>query len=143
MARVSTYLHFAGTAEEAFLFYKSVFKSEFLTPIMRFGDLPPGAGQPPLPAGQANQVMQVALPILGGHVIRGNDAPEWMGTLIQGNNVDITLEPDTRAETDRLFAALSQGGKPEFPLQEMGAGLYWGSAIDRFGVQWMFSCTAK
>jgi uncharacterized glyoxalase superfamily protein PhnB len=33
----------------------------------------------------------------------------------------------------------------EFPLQEMFGGAYWGSAIDRFGVQWMwmFSCAAK
>jgi PhnB protein len=143
MARVSIYLHFAGNTEEAFLFYKSVFKSEFVAPIMRFGDLPLGAGQPPISAEQAKRVMHVALPILGGLVIMGNDAPESMGQLIQGNNVDINLEPDTRAETDRLYAALSQGGKAEFPLQEMFEGAYWGSAIDRFGVQWMFSCAAK
>src|SRR5437870_4484971 len=108
MARVSTWLHFSGNAEEAFLFYRSVFKSEFVTPIMRFRDLPPEAGHPPVSAEQANKVIRVALPILGGHVILGNDAPEFLGTLIQGNNVDINLEPDTRAETDRLYAALSE-----------------------------------
>ena len=64
---------------------------------MRFGDLPCVPGQPPLPAGQAKKVMRVALPILGGLVIMGNDAPEFLGTLIQGNNVDINLEPDTHA----------------------------------------------
>jgi PhnB protein len=143
MARVSIYLHFPGNAEEAFLFYRSVFKTEFVAPIMRFGDLPPCAGQPPLSAEQAQQVMNVALPILGGLVMRGNDTPGSMGTLIAGNNVDINLEPDTRAETDRLYSALSEGGKAEFPLQEMAWGAYWGSAVDRFGVQWMFSCTGK
>ena len=45
MARVSLYLHFPGNAEEAFFFYKSVFKSEFVGPIMRFGDLPKTASK--------------------------------------------------------------------------------------------------
>jgi PhnB protein len=48
MARVSTYLNFAGNTEEAFLFYKSVFKTEFDGPLMRFKDGPPCPGQPPL-----------------------------------------------------------------------------------------------
>jgi PhnB protein len=144
MARVTTYLNFADNTEEAFLFYKSVFKTEFVGPIMRFSDCPPQPGQPPMPAAQARLVMHVALPILAGHVLMGTDAPESMGfKLNQGNNVHINLEPDTRADTDRLFAALSQGGKVEAPLAEMFWGAYWGCLTDRFGVKWMFNCTAK
>jgi PhnB protein len=144
MARVTTYLNFAGNTEDAFLFYKAVFKTEFVSPIMRFGDAPPAPGQPPIPADQTRMVMHVALPILGGYVLMGTDAPESMGfKLNQGNNVYINLEPDTRAETDRLFIALSAGGKVESPLQEMFWGAYWGSLADRFGVQWMFNCAAK
>ncbi|MEO7411981.1 MAG: VOC family protein [Opitutaceae bacterium] len=144
MARVTTYLNFAGNTEEAFLVYKSVFKTEFVASIMRFSDGPPCPGQPPVPADQAKLVMHVALPILGGHVLMGTDSPESMGfKLTQGNNVYINLEPDTRAETDRLFAALSEGGKVEMALQEMFWGAYWGSLADRFGVKWMFNCTAK
>ena len=100
MARVSTWFHFAGNAEEAFNFYKSVFQTEFDGPIKRFGDLPE------MPPEQAHLVMRVALPILGGHVIIGNDAPPSLGQRIQGNNVTMNLETDTRAETERLFAAL-------------------------------------
>ena len=144
MARVTTYLNFANNTEAAFLFYKSVFKTEFVGPIMRFADGPPCPGQPPMPAEQSRLVMHVALPILAGHVIMGSDAPESMGFKVnRGNNVYINLEPDTRAETDRLFAALGAGGKVEQPLQEMFWGAYWGSLTDRFGVQWMFNCMAK
>ncbi|HYD49073.1 MAG TPA: VOC family protein [Terriglobales bacterium] len=143
MARTSLYLHFAGNAEEAFLFYRSVFKTEFVGPILRFGDLPLQPGQPPLPPEEARLVMNISVPILGGLVIMGNDAPESMGKLIQGNNVTINLEPDTRTETDRLFAALKEGGKVECAPAEMGWGGYWGSLIDRFGIEWMFNCTAK
>jgi PhnB protein len=60
-----------------------------------------------------------------------------------GNNIYINLEPDTRAETDRLFAALAEGGKVEMALQRMFWGGYFGSLTDRFGVQWMFNCQAK
>lgn len=144
MARVSTYLNFARSTEEAFLFYKSVFKTEFAGPLMRFGNSPPCPGSPPLSESEAKLVMHVALPILGGHVLMGSDAPESMGfTVNLGNHVYINLEPDTRADTDRLFAALSQGGKVDMPLQDMFWGAYWGTLTDRFGVQWMFNCAEK
>ena len=143
MARVSTYFHFADNAEEAFLFYKSIFKTEFIGPIVRFGDLPTCPGQPPCPPEQARQIMNISLPILGGHVIMGNDAPASMGQRIQGNNVTLNLEPDSRAETDRLFAALKEGGQVECEPAEMPWGAYWGSLIDRFGNEWMLSCAAE
>jgi len=144
MARVSTYLNFNRTTEEAFLFYKSVFKTEFDGPIKRFNDGPPNPGQPPLSEADAKLIIHVALPILGGHVLMGTDAPDSMGfTLNPGNNVYLNLEPDSRAETDRLYAALSVGGNAEQPLQEMFWGAYWGFLTDRFGIRWMFNCTAK
>ncbi len=144
MSRVSTYLNFPRTTEAAFLFYKAVFGTEFSMPAGRFKDIPPQPGQPPLAEADKNLVMHVALPILGGHVLMGTDACESMGfKLNQGNNVYINLEPDTRAETDRLFRALSDGGKVEMPLREMFWGGYFGSLTDKFGVQWMFNCESK
>lgn len=144
MARVSTYLNFPRNTEEAFNFYKSVFGTEFSAPIGRMGDVPPHEGMPPLAEEDKNLVMHVALPILGGHVLMGTDAPESMGFTVNfGNNVYINLEPDTRAETDRLFAALSDGGKVEMAPTEMFWGGYFGSCTDKFGVQWMFNCDSK
>ncbi|ADE12559.1 VOC family protein [Sideroxydans lithotrophicus] len=144
MAHVSTYLNFPCTTEEAFNFYRSVFGTEFAAPIARFKDIPPQPGQPPLSEADGKLVMHVALPILGGHVLMGTDAPGSMGfKLNQGNNVYINLEPDTRSETRRLFELLSHGGKVEMPLQDMFWGAYFGNLTDRFGVQWMFNCNEK
>ncbi len=144
MARVSTYLNFPRSTEEAFLFYRSIFRSEFTTPINRFKDIPPSPDQPPLAEADRNLVMHVELPILGGHVLMGTDAPESMGfTVAPGNNMYINLEPDGRAETDRLFNALANGGKVEMPLQEMFWGGYFGSLTDKFGVRWLFNCASK
>ena len=144
MARVSTYLNFPRTTEEAFTFYKSIFGGEFQGGINRFSEVPPQEGQPPLSEEDKNLVMHVALPILGGHVLMGTDAPESMGfTVTSGNNMYINLEPDTRAETKRLFDALSAGGKVEMELQEMFWGGYFGSCKDKYGIQWMFNCQSK
>lgn len=144
MARVSTYLNFPRSTEAAFLFYRSVFKSEFAGPIHRFSDIPPQPDQPPLPDADRNLVMHIELPILAGHVLMGTDAPESMGfSVTAGNNVYINLEPDTRGETERLFNALADGGVVEMPLQDMFWGAYFGSLTDRFGIRWMFNCASR
>lgn len=145
MASVSTYLNFSRNTEEAFNFYKTVFNSEFVGEISRFSSVPPQDGAPPMPEEDKNLVMHVMLPILGdAHMLMGTDAPESMGfKLVFGNNSYINLEPDTRAETKRLFDALSAGGKVEMELQDMFWGDYFGSCTDKFGVQWMFNCAEK
>ena len=72
----------------------------------------------------------------------GTDCVESMGQTYQtGNNVSINLQPDTRAETKRLFDALSEGGKVDMPLQDMFWGDYFGAFVDKFGTQWMVNCS--
>jgi len=138
MARVSTYLNFPRSTEEAFLFYKSVFGGDFSAPIARFKDIPSDPDQPPISAADGELVMHIELPILGGHVLMGTDAPESLGfTVTTGNNININLEPDSRAETERLFNALAAGGNIEMPLQDMFWGAYFGNVVDRYGVRWM------
>lgn len=144
MASVSTYLNFPRNTEEAFNFYRSVFGGEFEGGISRFSDIPPQEGQPPLPDADKNLVMHVALAITGGHYLMGTDAPESMGFKVNfGNNMYINIQPDTRAETKRLFDALSSGGNVSMDLQDMFWGDYFGSCSDKYGVQWMFNCAEK
>jgi PhnB protein len=145
MIRVSTYLNFPRNTEEAFNFYKSVFGGEFSgSGIMRFGDTPSSDGMPQITEKDKNLVMHVELPISGNYVLMGTDAPESMGfNVIKGNNVHISLEPETRNETKKLFDALSKGGKITMELQDMFWGGYYGSCTDKFGIQWMFNCNEK
>jgi PhnB protein len=144
VARTSTYLNFDRSTEAAFTFYRSVFGTEFVNGIARHRDVPVPEGQAGPSEEDKDLVINVQLPILGGHLLMGTDAPESMGFKVnQGNNVYICLDPDTRAEADSLFAALSAGGKMEMPLMEMFWGDYFGSLVDKFGVQWMINCTSK
>lgn len=140
-ARVTTYLNFPGNTEAAFMFYKSVFKTEFVGKgIQRFGDIPADSGHPPIADEIKKMVLHVELPILGGHILMGTDAPKEMGfTLNAGNNMHICLEPETRAEAKRLFDELSVGGHITMPLADMFFGAYFGEFKDQYGINWMIN----
>ncbi len=142
MARTCTYLNFPGNTEEAFNFYRSVFGGEFTgRGMQRFGDLPPVEGQPPMSEDDKKLIIHVELPILGGHVLMATDAPESMGFQLKaGNNMHISLEPDSREEASRLFDALSADGKVTMPLQDMFWGAYFGGFTDKYNINWMINC---
>ena len=143
MAHTSIYLNFMGNAEEAFNTYKKIFKSEFSTPLMRMGDMPPQPGMAPLSEADKKKVMHVALPILGGTEIMATDMLESFGQkLIEGNNLTISLNPDTKEEADRLYNELSQGGADGVAPHDEFWG-YWGTCKDKFGIRWMFNITKQ
>lgn len=143
MARVHTYLNFSGETEAALTFYADVFNSR-IENIMRWGDMPLGEGDSEVPEQTKRLVMNAQMFILGGHSLMASDVPEdFPETFSPGNNVTIVLEPDTRTEADRLFAALSSGGEVRMPMAEMFWGDYYGEITDKFGVQWMIDTPAK
>lgn len=137
MATVNVYLAFDGNCEEAFDFYKSVFGGEF-SYIGKFKDMPPMAGMPPMSVEEGEKIIHVSLPISKETVLMGSDNIACSGQkLVFGNNFSISANVDTKAEADRLFAALSEGGTVTMPIADMFWGDYFGSLIDRFGVNWM------
>ncbi len=134
MVTLNPYLNFNGKTEEAFNFYKSVFGGEFTT-FQRFKDTPQ-AGKMSKEDGE--KMMHVALPIGRGNVLMATDALESMGQkLTEGNNFYISLQTESREETERLFNGLSAGGKIEMPLADAFWGAYFGMFKDKFGIQWM------
>jgi len=85
-------------------------------------------------------VFHIELPILGGHILIGTDAPKEMGfTVTQGNNMHIQLEPESKEEAQRLFDELSVGGTIVQPIQDMFWGAYYGSFTDQFGINWIIT----
>ena len=136
MARTSTYLNFARSTEEAFNFYKSVFGTEFVGEIARFGDVPAQEGQPPMSDDDKQLVMNVQLPILGGHLLMGTRRPGIDGLSAQPGEQRLHLPRPGHAGRGRhaVRRALG-GGKVEMAMQEMFWGDYFGSLVDKFGVQ--------
>jgi PhnB protein len=137
MAKISIYLNFDGETEAAFAFYKSVFGTDYAGPVVRIGDIPSGPGQERTEA-QKQRIANVGLPILGGTILHGSDMP----SVTRGNGMSIMLEPDTKAEADRLFAALGEGGAVEMPMQDQFWGAYFGQLRDKFGVSWLVNVDA-
>ncbi len=143
--RVCTYLNFPGNTEEAFLFYKKVFRTEFVGKgLQRFGEIPADDNNPPIPEGIKKMILHVELPTIGNHILMGTDAPKEMGfNLSSGNNMHICLEPKSREEADRLFNELSEGGNITMPLKDMFFGAYFGEFSDKFGINWMINYQTK
>jgi len=140
MIQLNLYLNFNGNTEEAFQFYRSVLGGEF-TELQRFRDTPAGNQVPP---DDRHKIMHIALPVGQNMVLMGTDVLESLGQqLIQGNNCNLSLHPDSKAEAERLFNALSAGGKVEMPLQEMFWGAYFGAFTDAFGIPWMIHYAQK
>ena len=135
--KLNPYLNFPGNAEEAFKFYKTVFGGEYT--ITRFKDMP----MPGVKMGKEdeNKVMHITLPI-GKDVLMGSDALESHGRkLIVGNNVTLSVTPESKMEADKIFKALSAGATVEMPIADQMWGDYYGSLKDKFGVLWMVDYT--
>lgn len=135
MKSINPYLNFQGNTEEAFNFYKSVFGGEFQGGIFRFKDT---QMKDKLSDEEQQMVMHISLPMGNQNYLMATDALESMGQkVIFGNNFYISILADSREEADKLFAGLSEGGKVEMPMADQFWGDYFGSLVDKFGVQWM------
>jgi PhnB protein len=136
MAKMNPYLNFDGTAEEAFNFYKSFFGGEFQA-VHKMADMP-HAEQ--LPENEKNRIMHLALPIDEHTVLMASDIMPSAGHKLDvGNNVYISLHPQSREEADRLFNGLSADGVVEMAMADMFWGAYFGSFKDKYGVLWMIN----
>lgn len=139
MAFVSTYLNFMGQTEEAFNFYASVFQTELSPRLLRFSDVPSFPGAPELPESEKNMIMHAELNIIGGHALMATDMLESMGHQTRiGNNTTISLNLDSKEEADRIYGLLAQRSTEFAPMTQMPFG-YWGTALDRYGIRWMFN----
>ena len=134
MALINPHINFNGNAEEAFLFYQSVFGGEFAQ-IMRFKDMASDAF--PIPESEVNKIMHIALPI-GNNILMGNDVPESMGPVNENENRSkISISAVSREEADKLFNGLSAGGTVEYPMSDSPWGSYFGMFRDKYGIEWM------
>jgi PhnB protein len=134
MTTVSIGLTFPGTCEKAFNLYKSVFGGEFKD-FIRYGGDP--ATAPVTAAKDKNKIAYVAFQLYDV-LLTGDDTLESSGkTITPGNNMGITIEPESKKEADRIFKALSPGGKIVSKMEDYAWG-YCGSLIDKYGVQWGF-----
>ncbi len=140
--KFNPYLNFDGNAKEAMEFYKSVFGGEF-NAQQKFSEIPPQEGVA-FPEEEKNRIMHISLPLGDDNFLMASDiSPSQGHKLNQGNNVYISLTPDTLEEAKRIYKELSNGGKIEMEFQKMFWGDYFASFTDKFGVMWMINIKAE
>jgi len=126
---VTPYLMLDGRGEEAIEFYKKALGAT-VDALMRFKDAPPGA----CAVGAENKVMHAAIHIDGTLIMLsdGNNAgkPEFKG-------ISLSVNAKDEAHADKLFAALSDGGQVQMPMDKTFFAKRFGMVADKFGVSWM------
>jgi PhnB protein len=136
MSKGSIYLDFVGQTEEVMGFYQSIFGGEFRD-INRYSEMPDSEN---MPEADRQLIMHMALQISENLVLHASDSIESMGKkLVVGNNFYIMIETESKEEADRFFSKLSSGGQVEMPIEDVFWGAYFGSLVDKYGVQWMIN----
>lgn len=133
MTKLNPYLFFNGNCEAAFNFYKSVFRSEFKY-LGRYKDVPNADRQ--IFKENDEKIMHVTLPINEETALMGSDNAESFKELESNSNFALYLNTDSKAEADRLFNELSDGGEIKVPMTETFWGSYYGIFKDKFEINW-------
>ncbi len=128
------YVVFDGNCEEAVSFYQQVLGGEVMT--MHYGDAPPNLCSTDFTVPeQAKHLVLHAEFRHDGHVLRFCD--NFPGSpFCQGNNIALSLEHATAAETRAMFDALSVGGKVDMPPQKTFFSPMYAKFTDKFGIIW-------
>jgi len=132
---VDVYINFNGNCREAVEFYAKVFGTE--TPkMMTFGETPPHPDYP-LPEEAKQLIMHTRLNILGSNVMFSDVFPGM--PFVAGNNISLSVVSKDMDEVKSLFHKLKEGGKVGMELQETFWSKCYGSATDKFGIEWQFN----
>lgn len=126
--KITTFLMFEGSAEEAMTFYMSVFDDAEIISIMRYGADGPGE----------DGSVQQAMFSLAGERFMCIDSPvkhEFTFT----PSISLFVQCESEEELGRLYAALGENGTELMPLGNYGFSTKFGWVSDRFGVSWQLN----
>ena len=102
--------------------------------IMRYKDSPDAPPPGMVPPGSENKVMHASMTI-GETTVMASDGNCGGKPSFAGFSLSVTVANE--AEADRVFGALSDGGKVTMPLGKTFFSPKFGMVSDKFGVGWM------
>jgi PhnB protein len=131
---INAYLTFPGTCAEALAFYKTTIGAEVVS-TMNFRGAP---GFDKLPPNWLDKIMHATFTV-GSTTLMASDAmPDQPHDGVKG--MSLSINSNDLGEAERVFKALSAGGKVTMPFQEAFWGARFGMLTDKFGVAWMVNC---
>ena len=125
-----------GECHEAFKFYAQALRGEILS-VTTYADMPGAADH--MPAAALSKVANVHL-VVGSASIMASDNVMATETSTARNDTQVNVDVETIEEAERVFAALSAGGKVEMPLAESAWSKRFAMFTDRYGKPWMINC---
>jgi PhnB protein len=131
--KLNPYFDFDGNAEEAVLFYASVF--DVKPDLMRYGDAPdhdPKLAQDPV---MKNRILHAHL-LVDGVSLMFSDVPPGL-SVSTGTRITLNLTLTDRTKLERWYQRLSEGAITVTPLAETFWTPAFGYLVDRFGIPWM------
>jgi PhnB protein len=133
MAQAIPYLAFDGNCAEAMRFYETVLGLGAELEMMVTGGDSPMAAE--IPSEHAHRIMHARIRFEDGSYIYAGDACVQMA--YEGiKGVTLTMSYPSIDEAERVFAALSDGGRVTMPI----APTFWakraGMLVDKFGTSW-------
>ena len=131
--QLSPYLFFNGRCEAAFKFYEQCLGGAIVA-MMTYEQTPMADHVAP----EQRAAIVHARMTVGGMTLMGGDAPPEHFKTAQGFAVAFTV--DAPEEAERVFAALSENGAVEMPIEETFWAVRFGMLTDQFGTPWMISC---
>jgi PhnB protein len=131
--QLNPYLSFNGQCAEAFEFYQQCLGGNIQTMMTHSGS--PMADQ--VPSEWRDKILHATL-IVGESTLMGADVPP--DSYKEPRGFSITIHINDPADAERIFGALSEGGKVTMQLQETFWAARFGMVVDRFGIPWMVNC---
>jgi PhnB protein len=129
---VQPYLFFGGRCEEALAFYRTAIGAQ-VDLLMRHSESPTPPPPGMLKSGWEKKIMHVSFRVGQTHLMASDGCDE--GTGFHGFRLSISVP--TQADADRVFTALSAGGKVDMPLTKTFWSPRFGMLTDQFGMAWM------
>jgi PhnB protein len=126
--QLTPYLSFDGNAKQALEFYKEVLGGE-IAGVQTFGE-----ADYPTPPEADDRIMHAKL-TKGDISLMFSDTFPGQSVVV-GNNITLTLEPESEEEIQHLYDALCKGGKPLMELEDTFWGAKYGRVQDAFGIIW-------
>jgi PhnB protein len=131
---IQPYLFFGGRCEEALDFYKTALGAQ-VDFVMRYKESPEPVPAGRIPPGWENKIMHASFHV-GASKMMASDGCET-GAKFEGFSLGVSATSD--ADAEKLFNALSAGGKVTMPLTKTFWTSKFGMLTDKFGVGWMVS----
>ena len=131
--RVEPYLMLSGRAEDALAFYNQAIGAKTVM-VMRFDESPDQNHPMPLPPDWDKKIIHCSMTV-GDTLVMMSDGMSAVPKDLSG--ITLSLTADDEAHANKLFDALSAGGKVFMPLSKTFWSPCFGMTSDKFGVSWM------